>query len=118
MSDETYRNHDEANKHAKNFELKTTLGGMFEVVAEGRQQSDSIWKDGRSEYVLTDMYDLMIDLSGNDGKRIGEVTVKLPGLTIELGIGWIAAKTDYGWKTYMEYDSPKTWVKNVIKEES
>lgn len=118
MSEETYRNYGEAERHAKNFELKTTLGDMFEVVAEGRQKFLCNWKDGRSEYVLEDRYDLTIDLSGNDGKRIGEVTVKLPGLTIELGIGWIAAETDYGWKTYVEYDSPKTWVKNVIKEES
>ena len=105
---------------AKKLELTATIGEGFDVVVEGTQQIASEWNTdrNRSEYQLKDVYDLTLNLSGNDGKRIGDVTVVLPGIEIELGNGWLSAKTDYGWKTYVEYDSPKTWKKHVLKEDS
>ena len=108
-----------ARKAAANFELTTRLDKGFEVTTTGKQVATSEWNSdkGKSDYKLSDQYDLGVDLSGNDGARIGRVKVELPGLTVELGIGWFSAETDYGWKHYVEYDSPKTWRKKTIGDE-
>lgn len=111
-----YRDYYQVEKAAKKLELSSKLGENFDVVISGNQNVASEWNKDRNgcDYFLKDNYDLKLDLSYNDGERIGTVTVKLPGLEIELGNGWLSAKTDYDWKTYVEYDSPKTWKKNVL----
>ena len=103
-------------KAAKKLEMSTKLEENFEVVISGNQNYESKWDKDKNEsvYFLKDNYDFKLDLSCNDGERIGAVTVKLPGLEIELGNGWLSANTDYGWKTYIEYDSPKIWKNNVL----
>lgn len=118
MSDNVYQSAYQVQKETKKLELLTTLGDGFDVALAGRQTYTSEWDNGlkRSVYRVNDEYDLSIDLSENDGKRIGRVTVNLPGLEVELGCGWFSVKTDYGWQTYVEYDAPKTWKANVLKE--
>ena len=115
---EKYKTFFDAERAAKEFELKTSIGGDFEVVAKGREQYGSKYEDGAVCYVTKDVYDLELDLTGNDSERMGSVKVKLPGLEFEIGLGWLSVENDYGWKNYTEFDFPKAWKKSVIEEES
>ena len=115
-SNQVFSSSFEADRMAQRLNVISSLGEGFEVGVQGKQLYLSKWnKEKRGcDYILDDMYDLTLDLSGNDGKRIGSVTVKLPGLEVELNTGWFSVKTDYGWSSYTEYDSPKVWKKTVL----
>ena len=114
-----YDNYDQAKNAAKKLEMTATIGEGFDVAIQGNQTFGYEWdvEKKRSVCHIKDEYDMALDLSENDGKRIGKVTVKLPGFEIELASGWFHAKTDYGWGTYVEYDAPNTWKRNVLKED-
>ena len=112
-TDNRYKLEGAAKKLSVTAQLSEDIGiGIF-----GEQQIGSDYTEGKVLYDLLDRYKITLDLSDVDGERLDVITVKLPGLEVKLGAGWLDAETDYGWKTYIEYDSPKKWKKTVLEGE-
>lgn len=107
----------ELEKAAKKLSVTAQISEGIDIDILGEQQIGSDYDSGKVLYDLLDRYKITLDLSNVDGERLDVFTVKLPGLEVELGAGWLAAKTDYDWKTYIEYDSPKKWKKTVLEGE-
>ncbi|MBQ9021643.1 MAG: hypothetical protein IJ113_06475 [Eggerthellaceae bacterium] len=102
---------------AKKLSVTAQLSEDIGIGILGEQQIGCDYTSGKALYDLLDRYAITLDLSDVNGERLDGITVKLPGLEVELGFGWFAVKTDYDWKTYIEYDSPKKWKKTVLEGE-
>ena len=105
----------ELEKAAKKLSVTAQLSEEIGIGILGEQQIGCDYTEGKALYDLLDRYKITLDLSDVDGERLDVITVKLPGLEVKLGAGWFDVRTDYDWKTYCEYDSPKKWKKTVLE---